>query len=731
MTESRADGSNGGATPPAPGASHAVATTNRRDASPDAPTASHVRCVVHGRRGTERARRPVRRRHVAVSLAAGVLTLGLLGASALPPLGPPLERLPMDPPLVSTGGFGETRANHFHAGFDFSTGGAVGRPVLAPGAGWVERVRASGVGYGRSIYLKLHDGRLIVYGHLDAFADPVAAYVDSAQRVLGQYEQDLWPEGRRFPVKAGQVVAWSGNSGAGGPHLHVEVRRGDFALHPLRAGFPLLKPAAPRLDSVTFDPLDDTSTVARRAGPVTRRLGSVAETLLVHGRVRATLKVEDTGEGGATTPPWSASATWAGGTTEIRFDSLSWAGDMSEIDHVFDRGRVSGTRGLVLHAAAGFRPRAMLAPGAADREAGVLVVRPGEPARELVMFARHPDGTEIRRTIWLRGPRAGELGPDTTARGGAPAGGVAWRFASLPDRHLRVRVTGAPEGLSRVRIERGDPALGGRPATWDGSGWSAVLAMAGLPDEDGFWLRGVKPDGGEWSTRGVFQAWPGGADLPIRPEVGLMVVIPPASTFERGVALTAMGPLPEASGQGLVARSAVLRLLPESLPLRASATITIPQIAGTNATGVAIYQRTAGEDWSLLRTTYDEKARTFTANASKLGEFALFSDTRAPRVALQPAPTTGATTPYSRWALTASVTEEGSGVDASTSYLMVDGRRVPTEWDPEARVLRWKPRVRPADGEHSVEAIARDRAGLEARAVGRFRVGRVVTSRAR
>src|SRR5260221_417603 len=58
-------------------------------------------------------------------------------------------RRPLDPPLVLNGGFGEFRSNHFHAGLDLGTGGRVGRVVHAPLAGWIERVRASGVGYGR------------------------------------------------------------------------------------------------------------------------------------------------------------------------------------------------------------------------------------------------------------------------------------------------------------------------------------------------------------------------------------------------------------------------------------------------------------------------------------------------------------------------------------------------------------------------------------------------------
>src|SRR5687767_4131159 len=69
------------------------------------------------------------------------------------PFAAPLPGTPLAKPLVFNGGFGDYRIGHFHAGFDLGTGRKVGRPVLAPDAGWIERVRSSGVGYGRSTYL--------------------------------------------------------------------------------------------------------------------------------------------------------------------------------------------------------------------------------------------------------------------------------------------------------------------------------------------------------------------------------------------------------------------------------------------------------------------------------------------------------------------------------------------------------------------------------------------------
>jgi hypothetical protein len=75
---------------------------------------------------------------------------------------------------------------------------------------------------------------------------------------------------------------------------------------------------------------------------------------------------------------------------------------------------------------------------------------------------------------------------------------------------------------------------------------------------------------------------------------------------------------------------------------------------------------------------------------------------------------------YSRWALEARLNDDGSGVGARTTWFEVDGRRVPSEWDSEERILRWRPRRAPAKGAHRFTVIATDRAGNERRAGGRF-----------
>src|SRR5262249_20815238 len=149
----------------------------------------------------------------------------------------------------------------------------------------------------------------------------------------GQYEQDLWPAKDQFRFKAGQQVAWSGQSGAGGPHLHVEIRRGDMAYHPLRAGLAVADDAPPSIVDLTLEPLDDTSFVEGSAAPYTKTLSAKGDTIRMLGRARAVVGARDgVWHGVDRMVPWSVGLSWNGRETECRFDSISWATDMVESD---------------------------------------------------------------------------------------------------------------------------------------------------------------------------------------------------------------------------------------------------------------------------------------------------------------------------------------------------------------------------------------------------------------
>ena len=631
------------------------------------------------------------------------------------------------------GGFGEPRAGHFHAGLDLSTGHHTGAEVLAPGAGTIERVRTSGVGYGRSLYLRVNGDRLLVFGHLDAFAPELAAYVDSAQRSSGDYELDLWPAAGRFRVAAGERIAWSGESGAGPPHLHVEIRHGDFALNPLLAGLAVEDTVPPRLEQLVLEPLDERSWVERGAAPHVLPLRTGGETLLVEGRVRLTLRASDATDNSGVLPVRVAGARWNGAWVECRMDSISWAGDMSQLGWLIDRGRVTGSDGVILDAPAGFRPRFLKSSRAESLAVELVSVAPGAPPRVLELYARDAAGRETTRRVWLRGPRPQEHGPDTTrvataARtkrraAAAAAAEPRWAFACLPDQRVRIRVTGAPAGLRDVRIERGGSRPeqgGGAPATWDGAGWSAVLDVNGTPDPDGYWIKGRSAAGAAWWHRGDYALWPTASPMTARVEDWALFNIDAEHAYESGIAMVRTALITELA-PGAVGIRAALCVEPADLPLRAPVPVTLALPPGLSPVHTGLCRRDGpGDAWDWTEAPYDSASRTFRVNSGRLGQFALVRDDAAPEVTPLPAPARALAGPYSRWALTARVVDRTSGVDGRRSGFSVDGARVPTEWDPEMQALRWRPLHAPRAGTHHYQLEVVDHAGNRTARSGAF-----------
>jgi|GEM_PF-322789 len=121
--------------------------------------------------------------------------------------------------------FGEMRPGHFHAGIDIKTDGAEGKPLVAVADGYISRVHISAHGYGRAIYITLSNGTTAVYGHLQRFRDDIEKQVREERYSRRANSFDLWFGPETWPVKQGDVVGFSGNSGSSfGPHLHYELR---------------------------------------------------------------------------------------------------------------------------------------------------------------------------------------------------------------------------------------------------------------------------------------------------------------------------------------------------------------------------------------------------------------------------------------------------------------------------------------------------------------------------
>ena len=177
---------------------------------------------------------------------------------------------PVDIPIQLSATFGELRPNHLHAGLDIKTQGVEGKKVYAVADGYVSRIGVSPYGYGNVLYVTHYDGYTTVYAHLQRFKGDIARYVKQNQYKNKKYTSQLYPEKDKFPVKKGDVIAYSGNSGgSGGPHLHFEIRdANERPVNPMLFGYKIEDVKRPIVQGVSVYPLGDESTLEGGIDPL-------------------------------------------------------------------------------------------------------------------------------------------------------------------------------------------------------------------------------------------------------------------------------------------------------------------------------------------------------------------------------------------------------------------------------------------------------------------------------
>lgn len=145
---------------------------------------------------------------------------------------------PINTDFGTTSSFGEYRGLRFHMGLDFSTGGVEGQKIWPAKSGTIYQIRANRRGYGRVLYVRHKGGYTTVYAHLAAFGPTIKKYLQEKGKNPSSYFGRLQTD---IPVSAKTLLAYSGESGAGLPHLHFEVRDAqNRALDPLALDFPKL-----------------------------------------------------------------------------------------------------------------------------------------------------------------------------------------------------------------------------------------------------------------------------------------------------------------------------------------------------------------------------------------------------------------------------------------------------------------------------------------------------------
>lgn len=203
---------------------------------------------------------------------------------------------PLNIELSIAGSFGELRPNHFHSGIDFRTQKKEGFPVFATADGFISRINVSNFGYGKCLYIDHPNGFTTVYAHLQMFSPDIDKYTRANQYELKSYTLELRPDAGLLPVKKGDLIGYSGNTGgSSGPHLHFEIRntKSEFIINPFLFGYDALvkDSKAPIVNGIIAYSLGDDGNVNGSSKPITIPLTLEKDGSYLASRVTASGKI--------------------------------------------------------------------------------------------------------------------------------------------------------------------------------------------------------------------------------------------------------------------------------------------------------------------------------------------------------------------------------------------------------------------------------------------------------
>ena len=162
---------------------------------------------------------------------------------------------PTDASTYLSSSFCEFREGHYHSAIDIKTWLQEGYKCYAVADGKIELIRVSPFGYGKVLYLRLNDGNIAVYAHLKRFSHKVEKMVRAQQLKNEQYRLNWYP--KNLYAKKGDIIAYTGRTGIGVPHLHFEIRNNaGNPVNPLKYYSQVKDRLRPKLQSLMVVPLD-------------------------------------------------------------------------------------------------------------------------------------------------------------------------------------------------------------------------------------------------------------------------------------------------------------------------------------------------------------------------------------------------------------------------------------------------------------------------------------------
>lgn len=596
------------------------------------------------------------------------LVIVLLGSSACA-----AETLqwPLDLPREVTSSFGEYRPGRFHAGIDLRTGG-IGQAVHAAGDGYVSRVRCSPFGYGKAVYVTLDNGYTVVYGHLNDYRDDLRALVRQAQHAAENYTVDLTPKAGEFRVKRGEIIARSGQTGIGVPHLHWEIRDANGLLvHPGLVGTTWPDTTRPILQRLLLCPVN--GTVNGDVTPQVIALKAAAngqytcEPIAVSGGLTFAIETYDPASGGAKLGIHEAIARMGDNTLfTMRNDHLDYASNDSGTLAFYPY--LPGQFLALWRAAGNASPSYQLGPGdgvsgalQADTTAGIEV--------------RDEQGNTAKLSIPLHVVST-PVPPEPTPQRGGNGSVVVQAWGDYLTFTYRFE---QPEGEPpQVTLEsrRNSAAL---PVFRVGQKtYRAIFKPEGSGQ---YTLRGAHPRAKAYEERYLVLAR-GSADATLA-EGDLVATLPGTAPFETLIlAISAVANPPQDPIRRL---GPAWHLGPENQPLREGIQVSLPVPSGAMDLRHAAIYRSGGSGWSRLASK--REGDRFVASSTRLGIFAVLEDATPPVLSNVVAGAKEAK-PTPRPELRARISDTGSGIE--TFEIRCGTRWLLTEYDPETASIRWE-----------------------------------------